>query len=257
MKSEKITLLKWDTGFFGFPIAQISQGRLNQKIMERANMFCRENQIRLLQFKCDAHHRPSILIAEENDFHFADVRMIYRQKLTEMSSSRLTLPEDFNIRLARDSDCVQLREIVRNLYTLSRYYFDTNFPREKVQKFYQDWIEKAVHGCLDDLAWVICEDEKIIGFCSVSLGKERRARIGLFGVDPSLVGQGLGSLLLQDVLVMLADRSVEQVSVVTQGRNYFAQRLYQKMGFLIDRIEIYYHRWFNERDLCGLKPGKS
>ena len=49
---------------------------------------------------------------------------------------------------------------------------------------------------------------------------------------------------MANVLHSLEKSDVKQVHVVTQGRNYSAQRLYQRAGFIIDNIETYYHKWF-------------
>jgi len=37
---------------------------------------------------------------------------------------------------------------------------------------------------------------------------------------------------------------VNVIRVVTQGRNRGALRLYELSGFMIDKIEVWYHRWF-------------
>jgi hypothetical protein len=38
------------------------------------------------------------------------------------------------------------------------------------------------------------------------------------------------------------------VQVITQGRNYAAQRLYQRAGFVTRKTELWYHKWFHPRD---------
>jgi dTDP-4-amino-4,6-dideoxy-D-galactose acyltransferase len=245
MESESIKLLDWDTDFFGFPVAQITSNRLSCNELDYVDEFCRENKVRLLNFKCDAHHRPSVLAAEEYDFHLADVRMSYRQKLDVQSLIKPDLPVGMFFRRGTKDDVAFLRYIITDLYTHSRYYFDTNFPRDRVQEFYRNWIEKAVYGEFDDLVWVISNSHQPQALCSIAYGDERQARIGLFGVNPSVTGQGLGGCLIRSVLATLAECDFEEISVVTQGRNYAAQRLYQRAGFLIDQIEIYYHRWFD------------
>ena len=247
MSSNVITLVAWDTDFFRFPVAQISSNRLSRDDLKQVDEFCRENQVRLLQFKCDAHHRPSVLTAEEYGFHFADVRMSYRQKLDKELVNRPNLPESMLFRRATANDVAVLQDIITDLYTHSRYYFDTNFPRDRVQEFYRGWIQKAVYGEFDDLAWVISNGNHAQGFCSVAYEDELRAKIGLVGVNPAMAGQGLGGWLMRSVLFSLVDQGVEEISVVTQGRNYAAQRLYQRAGFLINQIEIYYHRWFDDK----------
>ena len=76
-KSKLVELLEWDTQFFGFRVAQITGNIIDSHSIEEILDFCNINKIRLLQFKCDAHHRNSVLLAEMNNFHFADTRMTY------------------------------------------------------------------------------------------------------------------------------------------------------------------------------------
>ncbi len=245
MESKIVELLEWDTDFFGFPVAQILQNRLDEKSVDELYAFCQENKIRLLQFKCDAHHRPSVLLAEENNFHFADVRMTYRQHLGMDSTNKKALPESLSLRVGCEADIPDLHDIIHDLYTHSRYYFDTNFPRDRIQIFYKNWIEKAIFGQFDDMVWVLCADNVPVGFCSAKFSEGQQVALGLVGVAPSASGKGMGTFLMQEILFTLYERNISHVSVVTQGRNYIAQRLYQRNNFLIEKIEIYYHRWFD------------
>ena len=63
-----VELLKWDTNFFGFSVAQIQKEIIHEKHLDEIFHFTK-NRVKLLQFKCDAHHRPSILLAEGANFH--------------------------------------------------------------------------------------------------------------------------------------------------------------------------------------------
>ena len=71
------------------------------------------------------------------------------------------------------------------------------------------------------------------------------AHIGLFGVHEDYSGQGLGKFLLNNVFNKLAAANIKKVFVVTQGRNYPAQRLYQSVGFKTFSTELWYHKWMN------------
>ena len=243
-----VRLLEWDTKFFGFPVAQIKTDTLNVIGVEQAFRFCNENDVRLLQFKCDAHHRASILLAENHNFHFADVRITLEKKLTELDKHIPTLPAGVSFRIGVSSDTCALKEIVTDLYAHSRYYFDTNFPRDDVHGFYRNWIEKSLHGQFDDCVWVLCVGDTSVGCCSISYRSSLVPTIGLFGIDPCMSGQGFGIILLQQVLKSIFNSGFKRVSVVTQGRNYHAQRLYQRAGFQSKKMEIYYHRWFDSEE---------
>jgi len=239
-------MLEWDTHFFGFPVAQISQIQLNSENIKHVLAFCRVHHVRLLQFKCDAHNKISIQLAEKHGFHFTDVRMIMERKI-EPEFSPLKLPGEINFRLANNRDVDQLMEIADDLYSLSRYYFDENFPKDRLGEFYQSWVKKAVLGQFDDYAWVLYDKNNILGFCTAMVKNRPIARIGLVGIKNLFAGKGYGRLLLLHFLNDLKFRNINQVEVVTQGRNIPAQRLYQKSGFLTKCTEIYYHKWFDNQ----------
>ena len=239
-----VELLEWDSNYFRFPVAQIQSRTIKKNDLDEVLSFCSKNNVRLLQFKCDAHHRESIVLAEKGKFHFVDVRLTLHKKLSITDNYKDNLPADLSFRKGKTSDISELKSIVTDLYTQSRYYFDTNFPRDDVHGFYQNWIEKSVLGNFDDLVWVLCQKDIPIGCCSVLYKNNKTASIGLFGIDPNFGGRGLGKILIDKVLLALSEKGILNVSVATQGRNYIAQRLYQKAGFCNEKMEIYYHKWF-------------
>lgn len=69
-------------------------------------------------------------------------------------------------------------------------------------------------------------------------------RIGLIAVAPWARGAGLGRALVRSSLGLFQENGVRTVTVVTQGRNIQAQRLYQKCGFLARAMEFWRHCWF-------------
>ena len=243
-KTNLVNLLQWDSQFFGFAVAQIYGNQINKYAIKEIFEFCDSNKVKLLQFKCDNHDRASVLLAEQNRFHFADTRMNYSLKINR---GQFQLPDsviDYSFRLGEKRDLPILEDIAQDLYLESRYHFDKNFPQDRVRFFYSNWIKKAVLGTFDDLAWVITKHDHPVGFCSIVFREPNIAQIGLVGLHPLETGKGLGKYLMANVLHSLEKSDVKQVDVVTQGRNYSAQRLYQRAGFTIDNIETYYHKWF-------------
>ncbi len=240
-----VRILDWDTAFFGFSVAQITHERITMAEMAEVLGFCRDHRVRLLQFKCDAHDRDSILLAEASGFHFADMRMIMDRQLAQ----RCEVPKADGVvfRVAEPADVPAMMDIAENLYIHSRYYFDKNFPRQRVHDFYRDWVRKAVFGEFDDVAWILCEKSNPMAFCTARINGPD-ATIGLVGLHPDFAGRGLGHAVVTGGLAVMFARGVDRVTVTTQGRNYPAQRLYQRAGFVISKAQIYYHYWNEGED---------
>jgi GNAT superfamily N-acetyltransferase len=53
----------------------------------------------------------------------------------------------------------------------------------------------------------------------------------------------VGSRLIQAALYWFAEKGVNSVSVVTEGGNARAIRLYEHSGFRADSFDIWYHFW--------------
>lgn len=239
-----LNLLDWDTNFFGFRIAQLFDNKLNQDNLRDALEFCKKYKVRLLQFKCDASDIESIRLAEANNFHFVDIRMTFEKEIEFINHQNKLLFNKYKFRIAKIDDIYILKEIANNLYVHSRYYNDANFSKSVVSDFYKIWIDNSVKGKFDDIVYIICNKSLPIGFCTLSFKSNNKAKIGLFGIDKDQLGKEIGYKLLKNVLIFLAERKINNISVVTQGANYGAQRLYQKAGFKIKKNEIFYHCWF-------------
>ena len=236
-----ITVLEWDSMFFGFPVAYLSCRRLTESIVYRIRKFVKEKNIELIEYKCDCHDRRSVRIAEKEGYGFKDIRLTYEKSIKEKKS--VQLGTGLEIRLAEKQDIAGLLNISNRLYKDSRYYFDRNFPVDKVDEFYRSWVEKAVLGMFDHECYTLFEKRQPLAFCTVRYEQSKVADIGLVGVAKERAGQGLCSQLLQYVFNAMIDKGIEKMMVVTQGRNYFAQKLYQKMGFMTHCTELWYHKW--------------
>ena len=106
-------------------------------------------------------------------------------------------------------------------------------------------MEKAVCGQFDHQCWCLFEGDTPVALCTVRYGKADSAVIGLVGMDPPVAGRRLGRRMIYSVLNILVDRGVKTVNVVTQGRNYAAQNLYQSVGFRTKTTQLWYHKWMD------------
>lgn len=240
--SDLITELKWDSKFWGFPVAYVSSKHLTENIIYRIEEVIKRDKFRLVEYLCNCHDSRSVRTAEKYGFHFADIRLSFEKNLDK--EGNVLLPANVVFAKAKEKDVPRLKEISGGLYRDSRYFFDANFDRSKVRQFYQCWIERAVLGKFDDACYCLYEDGLPLGFCSVKYNfVSKTANIGLFGVSSKYQGKGMGKLLLNMLFDKLKGKGINKVFVVTQGRNYAAQRLYQSAGFRTQATELWYHKW--------------
>lgn len=236
-----IKKLEWDSNFWGFPVAYLSCRYLRQAIVFRLDKFIKSENIKLIEYLCNCHDGQSVKIAENNGFNFVDIRLSFEKSLDR--KTEVSFKEGFTVLLAEARDIEALKNISGNIYQSSRYFFDENFDREKVNEFYRRWVEKAVLGQYDDECYCLYFMGNPVGFCTVKYNFLHTASINLVGISKDYQAQGLARSLLGFVFNKLIDKGVSKILVVTQGRNYPAQRLYQRAGFLTKATELWYHKW--------------
>ena len=144
----------------------------------------------------------------------------------------------------------------------TRFYSDAHFPRPLCDALYARWIQASCEGFADavlvigpagaPLGYVTCHlDTPPPGRPAPAEARDahdhppRGGRIGLIAVGEDARGRGLGPLLVRAAVDWLGGHGAAAVSVVTQGRNVAAQRLYQRCGFLTRDLHLYYHKWFD------------
>ncbi len=93
------------------------------------------------------------------------------------------------------------------------------------------------------------------GYITAAVTSAGAGQIGLFAVAEAARGQGVGGRLIAAALAWFAARGADPVTVVTQGRNIRAQRIYQQFGLLSHGLELWFHRWRLHDDAAGAHAG--
>jgi len=234
--------LDWDSTFFGRRIARATSNRLDAKTIKEILKWSRNNQIDCLYFLADAEDDATIKLAEENRFHFVDVRVTFERQLKD-SSSEFHPFFTGDIRPSRPKDIPELRDIARTGYRDTRFYYDSHFPAQLSDELYETWIEKSCKGYADVVLVAEVEGE-VVGYISCHLHDSFHGQIGLVGVHSNWRGNRIGQALVNRSVQWFSEQGVNHIDVVTQGRNIQAQRLYEKCGFLTCELQIWYHHWF-------------
>jgi len=234
--------LDWDSDFFGRRIARITVNQLSREDVECVILWCNSHAIDCLYFLANSDHADTVRVAEDNKFHFVDIRVTLEKQLGDIPVVNDRVFSG-SIRLCKPSDVPALRAIARVSHRDSRFYYDGNFPESLCNALYETWIEKSCGGYADAVLVAELRGQPV-GYVSCHLTDLAKGRIGLVGAGKDFRGEGLGRVLVTKSLRWFAEHGARQVTVVTQGRNWRAQRLYQRCGFVTQSVQLWYHRWF-------------
>jgi dTDP-4-amino-4,6-dideoxy-D-galactose acyltransferase len=238
---EICTYLDWDSRLFDRRIARLNRRRLDEASLGDALDWCKSNRIECLYFLADSDDATTSCLAEQNGFQQTDVRITLERTLEERDVTTFT---EKNVRLARPEDTGALRAIARTVHRDSRFYFDQHFEREKCGFFYETWIENSIAGFAQAVL-VVEVNENPVGYITCHL-QDRESQIGLAGIAEKYQKMGLGGKLTEGFLAWSVQKGARRSTVVTQGRNVRAQRLYQCNGFVTESVKLWYHRWFSK-----------
>jgi GNAT superfamily N-acetyltransferase len=231
-------LLEWDSHHFGLRIGQVRGNHLSSNTIASINRWRRTHRIDCLYLLAGIDRLDTIRTAEKAGFGFTDLRVTLSRPLT------LATPYERQpgVRLFDVGDLATLKQMARELHHDSRFYVDPRFPRDRSRELFALWIEKA---CLDSTyrVFVAVMDGRAAGYLACQRLPEDVGHIRLLGVDASAQKKGFGAQLIQAALAWLTAENVTRVSVITQGRNVPAQRLYHKCGFAASSVELWYHWW--------------
>ena len=240
-------LLDWDSEFFGRKIASTNVVALGPVEVEAVLAWCRAQAIDCLYHLSDATDLATLRAIEQREFRLVDIRVTLDRKL-DPPRALANAPQHAptaasSIRRARPSDVAILRAIASKSYTDSRFYADSNFDRARCDELYATWIEKSCGGWAEAV-WVAENAGIPAGFVTCHAREQRRGEIGLLGIGEEARGRGLGRYLIERALDWFTEAGLARVTVVTQGKNVAAQRLYQSCGFRSAKVELWHHRWF-------------
>ena len=234
--------LDWDSRFFGFKIGRVAGARLDPQRVRSIVRWSQEQSVNCLYFLADVDG-TTVHLAEQQGFQLVDIRVTLEARLVDSYSENW---RDNSIRAATPEDIPTLREIAGSSYADSRFYQDHHFPRRLCEELYRVWIEKSCQGYANAVL-VVEHNARPAGYISCHLKSDSSGQIGLVGVDRNARKLGLGRMLLRRAMSWFLKHDARTVTVVTQGSNVSAQRLYQKSGFLTKGVQLWYHFWPSER----------
>lgn len=233
-----VQLLDWDTQFFGFKTARLLPSMLERGQLEHALQNLRAQGTRLVYW--------SIPNEAPYDVSALGGRLVDRKTTFVMDLTRLNA-KDANPEIAvQPYQTGTADEVLYNLALqageYSRFARDPQFPQEKFQTLYREWMRKCLTGELATAVLAAGDAQQPSGMATLS-DKGDYGEIGLIAVDSAARGKHLGEALVRAAQNWYLARGLKHAQVVTQGDNLPACNLYRKCGYTVGKIEYFYHFW--------------
>jgi|GEM_PF-2621374 len=204
---------------------------------------------------CFSEYSPRNSAAlQAEGFSFISIRNTYELKLdaaqvAKLTSSTSTTPADVDLVMASDGvpelPPQDLLGLAETLGETSRYFKDTNIPRETSLKVYQAWLHNSLYnGYANDVVLAMKDSASAPEMAGIHTLKWKNGTgvVDLIGVQPRYQQHGLGRALLQAGLRTFTQHGLTCVEVVTEGENVPASRFYQKNGFLLRSVQLVWHK---------------
>lgn len=234
--------LDWDSQHFGVSIGRVDAPVVTASSAADIAREMEEAAISCAYLLIDAADRSSFRAATTAGARPVDLRMTYELDLARMRVSGTETATPTIVRSATMDDLSALEPLAAEAHRDSRFYFDGNFDESRVDELYRTWIRKSVTGDLANDVITFDLDGRAGGYVSWS-SKGEEGDIGLVAIAEGGRGKGAASTLLRRALTDMAKSGAKRVSVVTQGRNAAAQRLYQRAGFVLRDVAAWLHLW--------------
>jgi dTDP-4-amino-4,6-dideoxy-D-galactose acyltransferase len=230
--------LDWDSAHFGLRIGQVTEGRFDEPLAREAADWANFSAIDCMYLRLDEGDAASIRHAGNSGWRFVDTRVTLRAELREAVRGSADLRE------ARDEDIPYLKQLARRSHTKSRFYADGNFPQRACDELYAAWIERSVldREFAGAVLVPLIEGDQPAGYITCAM-QDGAGVIGLIAIDEKARGQGLGQSLLKESSHWFQAQGARTVSVVTQGSNIPALRMYARHQFAIESVELWFHWW--------------
>jgi len=230
--------LNWDSAHFGLRIGRVLPVRFDTELSRQALMWAREFSIDCMYLLLAAEDAAAIRTAAGCGWRMVDIRVTLGAPAVGDGE------HDSHIRTAKLEDIPALRRIAAQSHKDSRFYADGNFPSAKCDDLFATWIERSVRE--REFAGLVLVPEtqsnQPAGYvtCSITDGQ---GRIGLVAVDEKARGMGWGTRLVAESIRWSARHGAERISVVTQGCNVAALRMYERCGFRVESVQLWFHWW--------------
>jgi dTDP-4-amino-4,6-dideoxy-D-galactose acyltransferase len=229
--------LKWDSKFFGYPVARILLDQEGINKLDSVYKKIISEKIRLTYFFVPPAAKKLNSCISKKGGVLVDQKAEYL-KMTEEHHDFSNIIVEYQGAEIPD----RLKELVLQAGLFSRFRIDTNFKNNEYEKLYIEWLSKSIKQKIAFKTLVVKKGSDPVGITTLG-EKAHYAHIGLVAVDKNFRGNRIGHDLISTADNIAFEMGFKEIKIVTQLKNEGACRLYERCHFHIDRITNIYHYW--------------
>ena len=226
--SNSIQFLEWDSNFFGFDVYAINS---NNKTTIRNQLLQLNKRVGSLIYLYTDIVVDKELLQKFNG-QFVGTKVILKKHLWEVDSNNYISSLKYKIIPS------ELLSLAIQSGAYSRFKLDKRLPSGSFESLYEKWLYKAIDNSKIETL-VYKESDIIKGFISIEYSDE--AVVGLFAVDETIRGKGIGGILLTEAEFISKSRGYSILQIPTQKENYKACDFYSKKKYKITEEKRNYH----------------
>jgi ribosomal protein S18 acetylase RimI-like enzyme len=207
--------------------------------------FCRRERAHLSIVRVDTLELQAVQQLEADGYRLMDTLLSYSRDLARQPAIAPT--PDFVTRPAVRADGPAVREVARAAFTgyLGHYHADPRLPRDLCDQVYMDWAERSIPDA-GSSGWMQVAERggRVVGFVTARLNTPEDGEVVLSGVLPEARGRGVYQTFLELGVYWCQTQGARRVWFLTQVTNTIVQKVYIRLGFLLDHSEHTLHKWF-------------
>ncbi|WFB48045.1 GNAT family N-acetyltransferase [Vibrio coralliilyticus] len=221
----KYQVREFDSAFFERSIYDVDWSGVHQNLANSG----------LVTTKVSSLDKTKIAQLNENEFKFCEGEVSYCKDI-QSDKKRQN-----HCNYLEQSHLEVMSGFLDGLYVNSRFKMPWFTCCER-DKFYNEWLRKAVLSEFDDICLAYWVESEIAGVVTLKFNKES-ATIGLIAVSPEFNGQGIGKKLLDSAEFVTNDiYGLKKISVATQLSNVGAMRFYAKQGYQVVTTAYWFYK---------------
>lgn len=188
-----------------------------------------------LYAKIDVRDLALAHYSESLGFRLIDTNVGLSKTCTETSD----LSSPFEIRFAEPSDEEGVARVARDSFSCSRFHLDPCIPKKIADNIKSEWTRSFFRGQRGDHMVVALSGGALVGFQQILVRGEGLLVTDLIAVDVNYRRQGIAAAMCNFAEAKIP--GARRARVGTQIANAPSIRLYEAMGFRVDRAQYVFH----------------